>query len=111
MLVADLLTFTIEHSLSGLEWAGGLPGTVGGAVRGNAGAFRGEIKDRVVSVESFDVEMLETISRDNAACQFGYRSSIFKEKNGREIILTTKISMVQGERRGHRCGNSGQNQL
>lgn len=98
VLVADLLKFTIEHSLSGLEWAGGLPGTVGGAVRGNAGAFRGEIKDRVVSVESFDVEMLETISRDNVACQFGYRSSIFKEKNGREIILTTKINMIQGER-------------
>ena len=98
VLVADLLKFTIEHSLSGLEWAGGLPGTVGGAVRGNAGAFRGEIKDRVVSVESFDAETLETISRDNVACQFGYRSSIFKEKNGREIILTTKINMIQGER-------------
>ncbi|MGH9731199.1 MAG: UDP-N-acetylmuramate dehydrogenase [Candidatus Acidiferrales bacterium] len=97
VLVADLLKFTIQHSLSGLEWAGGLPGTVGGAVRGNAGAFRGEIKDRVVSVESFDVETLETISRENGACQFGYRSSIFKEKNGREIILTAKISMVQGE--------------
>jgi len=98
VLVSDLLKFTIQHSLSGLEWAGGLPGTVGGAVRGNAGAFRGEIKDRVVSVESFDVETLETISRDNVACQFGYRSSIFKEKNGREIILTTKINMIQGER-------------
>jgi UDP-N-acetylmuramate dehydrogenase len=98
VLVADLLKFTIERSLSGLEWSGGLPGTVGGAVRGNAGAFRGEIKDRVVSVEGFDVETLETISRDNAACRFGYRSSIFKEKNGREIILTTKINMIQGER-------------
>ncbi|MHB8527781.1 MAG: UDP-N-acetylmuramate dehydrogenase [Candidatus Acidiferrales bacterium] len=98
VLVADLLKFTIEHSLSGLEWAGGLPGTVGGAVRGNAGAFRGEIKDRAASVKSFDVQTLETISRDNAACQFGYRSSIFKEKNGREIILTATINLVQGER-------------
>jgi len=98
VLVSDLLKFTIEHSLSGLEWAGGLPGTVGGAVRGNAGAFRGEIKDRIVSVESFDVETLETISRENAACRFGYRSSIFKEKNGREIILATTINLVQGER-------------
>ncbi|MHB8411550.1 MAG: UDP-N-acetylmuramate dehydrogenase [Candidatus Acidiferrales bacterium] len=98
VLVADLLKFTIEHSLSGLEWAGGLPGTVGGAVRGNAGAFRGEIKDRVANVKSFDVQTLETISRENAACQFGYRSSIFKEKNGREIILTTTIDLIQGER-------------
>ena len=98
VLVADLLKFTIEHSLSGLEWAGGLPGTVGGAVRGNAGAFRGEIKDRVANVKSFDVRTLETISRDNAPCQFGYRSSIFKEKNGREIILTATIDLIQGER-------------
>lgn len=98
VLVADLLKFTIEHSLSGLEWAGGLPGTVGGAVRGNAGAFRGEIKDRVASVKSLNVQTLKTISRDNPGCQFGYRSSIFKEKNGREIILTTTINLIQGER-------------
>ncbi|MGB6523757.1 MAG: UDP-N-acetylmuramate dehydrogenase [Candidatus Acidiferrales bacterium] len=97
VMVADLLKFTIERSLSGLEWAGGLPGTVGGAVRGNAGAFRGEIKDRIVSVESFDVETLKTISRDKAACQFGYRSSIFKDKDGREIILSAKIKLERGD--------------
>lgn len=95
--VADLLKFTIQHSLSGLEWAGGLPGTVGGAIRGNAGAFGGEIKDRIASVDSFDVETMETIHRDNAACKFGYRSSIFKEKNGREIILSGKIRLEAGD--------------
>lgn len=97
VMIADLLKFTIEHSLSGLEWAGGLPGTVGGAVRGNAGAFRGEIKDRILSVESFDIQTLETTSRDNAACKFGYRSSIFKEKDGREIILSAKIRLEKGD--------------
>lgn len=95
--VRDMLKFTIEHSLSGLEWAGGLPGTVGGAIRGNAGAFRGEIKDRIVSVESFDVETLETIRRGNAECKFGYRASIFKEKNGREIILRATLNMDKGD--------------
>lgn len=97
MMVRDMLKYTIEHSLSGLEWAGGLPGTVGGAIRGNAGAFRGEIKDRIVSVESFDVETLETIRRGNAECKFGYRSSIFKEKNGREIILRATLNMDKGD--------------
>lgn len=97
MMVGDMLKYTIEHSLSGLEWAGGLPGTVGGAIRGNAGAFRGEIKDRIVSVESFDVETLETIRRGNAECKFGYRSSIFKEKNGREIILRATLNMDKGD--------------
>ena len=97
VLVADLLKFTIARSLSGLEWAGGLPGTIGGAIRGNAGAFRGEIKDRIVNVESFDVETLETMTRDNAACRFGYRASIFKEKDGREIILRARIALDKGD--------------
>ncbi|MFZ3365153.1 MAG: UDP-N-acetylmuramate dehydrogenase, partial [Candidatus Acidiferrales bacterium] len=79
--------------------SGGLPGTVGGAVRGNAGAFKGEIKDRIVSVESFDVETLAAVTRGNAACKFGYRSSIFKEKNGREIILRATLNMDGGDAR------------
>src|SRR3989344_7000876 len=48
VLMGDLLNFCVQNSLSGLEWAGGLPGTLGGAIRGNAGAFRGEIKDNVL---------------------------------------------------------------
>ncbi|HEV2299509.1 MAG TPA: UDP-N-acetylmuramate dehydrogenase [Candidatus Acidoferrales bacterium] len=96
-LVSDLLNFAVAHSLSGLEWSGGLPGTVGGAVRGNAGAFKGEIKDRIVSVDCLNVDTLKKITRDNSACRFAYRSSIFKEKGGQEIILSTKIRMEKGE--------------
>ncbi|HKW89569.1 MAG TPA: UDP-N-acetylmuramate dehydrogenase [Candidatus Acidoferrales bacterium] len=96
-LVSELLDFTVVHSLSGLEWAGGLPGTVGGAVRGNAGAFKGEIKDRIASVDSLDVDTLEKLTRDNPACHFGYRSSIYKEKGGREVILSTRIRLEKGE--------------
>lgn len=96
-LVSDLLNFIISHSLSGLEWSGGLPGTVGGAVRGNAGAFKGEIKDRIVSVDSLEIDNLEKISRDNSACRFGYRSSIYKEKCGKEIILSAQIRLEKGD--------------
>ena len=42
VLITQFLDFCVANSLSGFEWAGGLPGTVGGAVRGNAGAFAGE---------------------------------------------------------------------
>ena len=52
--VSDLLLFTAKNKLSGLEWAGGLPGTVGAAVRGNVGAFGGEIKDVCYSSESLN---------------------------------------------------------
>ena len=43
VLISDLLDYCVQNLLSGLEWAGGLPGTVGGAIRGNAGAFGARI--------------------------------------------------------------------
>ena len=81
VLVADLLNFCVDHSLSGLEWAGGLPGTVGGAIRGNAGAFGGEIKDIIAEVSSLKFKGFKTpeiIKRNKDECRFGYRNSIFK---------------------------------
>jgi len=93
VLVSELLDFCIKNSLSGFEWAGGLPGTVGGAVRGNAGAFGGEIKDNTVEVRSLNIDNLEELTRDNTDCLFSYRDSYFKkDKGSREII--TEITLV-----------------
>jgi UDP-N-acetylmuramate dehydrogenase len=94
--MSDLLAFTVRKKLSGLEWAGGLPGTFGGAVRGNAGCFGGEIKDAIVSVKSFDLKSLKVKNRTAKACRFGYRSSIFKEK-GSEVILSATIKLKKGD--------------
>lgn len=89
--------FAIQNSLSGFEWAGGLPGSIGGAVRGNAGAFGGETKDNVASVESLNLEDLETKIYANSECQFTYRSSVFKSKlSGQEIILSATFDFVPG---------------
>src|SRR3989344_7682910 len=52
--MSTLVRETGKRGLAGLEWAGGLPGTVGGAVRGNAGAFGGETKDAIASVKALD---------------------------------------------------------
>lgn len=83
----DLVYFCVENGLAGLEWAGGLPGTFGGAIRGNAGAFGGEMKDSIFSVEALDTDFnLTTFS--NQDCQFSYRNSIFKQK-GLTIISAT----------------------
>lgn len=96
-LVRDVVSFCIENSLSGLEWAGGLPGTIGGAVRGNAGAFGGETKDHVIEVESIDANTLEPRKRDNGECKFSYRMSIFKKGDGEgEIILSAKFKIWPG---------------
>lgn len=93
-----LIDFCTTNSLSGLEWAGGLPGTVGGAIRGNAGAFQGETKDNVLEVVSLNLKTLEIIKRDNKNCNFSYRQSIFKTKAQNEIILSAVFSLLDGKK-------------
>lgn len=94
---SDFLVFCMERGLSGLEWAGGLPGTVGGAIRGNAGAFKGEIKDSLIEVVSVDVTgEPRLVKRDCAACAFHYRDSIFKARDGKEIILAATFMLLPG---------------
>lgn len=81
-----------EQSLSGLEWAAGIPGTIGGAVRGNAGAFGESISDNLQSVEVYrDGEILELKKEE---CGFGYRESFFKHNN--DVILSVKLKLNLG---------------
>ncbi len=84
---------TVAAGLAGFEWAVGVPGTIGGAVRGNAGAVGGEMKDSVVQVEALIDGEVFTVS--NAECEFGYRHSIFKENGG--IILSATFSFTPGD--------------
>lgn len=94
-----LLDHAVAKSLSGLEWAGGLPGTLGGAIRGNAGCFGGEMKDVVASVRSFDPATAKAVDRSAAECAFGYRDSIFKNKAAHEIIVSATLAMVPGNKK------------
>lgn len=80
---------------SGIEWAAGIPGTVGGAVRGNAGAFGGETKDIVNEVSFLDVDSKKVETIGNVDCKFGYRDSIFKH-NG-NVIVSVKIKLTPGQ--------------
>ena len=96
--IKQLLNFTIKNKLSGFEWAGGLPGTVGGAIYGNAGAFAGEIKDSVELVRSFNIKKEKFIQRNRRECNFEYRSSIFKKKRGEEIIVSAVFQLAPGNR-------------
>lgn len=96
-LMADLVNFCGFNSLSGFEWAGGLPGTVGGAVRGNAGAFGGETKDNVLEVKSLNIDSMELIKRLKDDCQFGYRQSFFKKDGAKEIITSVKFTVAPGD--------------
>jgi UDP-N-acetylmuramate dehydrogenase len=88
---------SIEAGLAGLKWAGGLPGTFGGAILGNAGAFGGEIKDGIESVTSFDPDSEKISTRTNTECQFIYRGSIFKANV--EIIVSATVRLTPGDAR------------
>ncbi len=96
ILMKDLLEFAVKRKLAGLSWAGGLPGMVGGAVRGNAGAFGGETKDTLASVRTLNTQALKEKTWTNRQCKFTYRSSIFKERDGEEVVLEASFSLKQG---------------
>ncbi len=99
VLISELLEYAIENGLSGLEWAGGLPGTLGGAVYGNAGAFGGEMKDVVYDVVSIDISSSRPaiIRRSSRDCGFNYRASVFKE-NKNEIIVEAMLKLKKWDR-------------
>jgi len=94
--LAKLVSLSAENSLSGLEWAVGIPGTVGGAVFGNAGAFGKSFSDNILEVEVFDTETLVIKKFTKADCLFGYRDSIFK-KNSKFVILSVVLKMKSGD--------------
>ncbi len=99
VMMADLLNLAAKRSLAGLEWAGGLPGTVGGAIRGNAGCFGGAMENRVVSVRSFDMKRMVIRTRRAKNCTFKYRYSIFKKNNGAEVILSAQLRLAKSDRK------------
>ncbi len=80
--------------LGGWEKLAGIPGTIGGAVRGNAGAFGPEIKDFVTSVHALNGKTLEKREFTNAECDFSYRNSFFKQ-NPDWIITRVILKLAQ----------------
>lgn len=88
--LAKLVNFTIKNNLSGLEWAVGIPGTVGGAIFGNAGAFGESMKNIIDKVETFGVKSGKIRFFDKKHCGFSYRKSIFK-KNKHLAILSAEF--------------------
>jgi len=83
---------------AGLEWAEGIPGTVGGALVGNAGAYGGEIADVVLEALTFDLEQgLRTWTKDE--CEFGYRTSRFKSdpRAAQSLVVAVSVSLSSSD--------------
>jgi UDP-N-acetylmuramate dehydrogenase len=90
----SLIQFGFEHGLTSFEWAGGLPGTVGAAVRGNVGAFGGEIKDSFVKahcIQLFENGDYEEVTLDKEEMEFSYRSS--KVKAEHLIVVSAQFQL------------------
>lgn len=95
--LSKLVSFAFKNGLTGMEWAAGIPGTVGGAAFGNAGAFSREMKNIITAVEVFDAKKNCVRKIKNKDCRFGYRRSLFK-KNRHLIILSCKVNLKRGDK-------------
>lgn len=91
--LAQIANSALANSLTGFEFAAGIPGTLGGAVVMNAGAYGGEMKDVLVSVKvlSEEGEILELSAEE---LELGYRTSIIPKK--KYIVLSAKLKLEKG---------------
>jgi len=91
-LLSKVSAVAAKNALTGLEFASGIPGTLGGAVFMNAGAYGGEMRDVVVETTYIDKDFnIKTLNDHN----FSYRHSIFQENGG--IILNTRMKLNKGD--------------
>lgn len=95
VLISKLASLALNHSLSGMEEISGIPGTLGGGIYMNAGAYGGELKNIIKTVTYIDEYGEEkTVTADE--CGFGYRKSIFT--NGGKYIVSAVIELSEGDR-------------
>lgn len=90
-LLSDLVDFVNSNGLKGLQNLAGIPGTVGGALYGNAGAYGQTISDLLVTLKALNPENLKTEVLSKAVCAFSYRDSIFKRN--KYLILEAEFEL------------------
>jgi len=89
----DLVNYAVKWEFAGLENMSLIPGSVGASPIQNIGAYGVELKDVFDSCRAFEITTGEFKTFDKAACQFGYRDSIFKQHKGEFIIVSVKFHL------------------
>ncbi len=95
--LSKLVIDCIDQGLAGLEWAAGIPGQVGGAVRGNAGAFGGWLADSIVEVTTYNTQTKQAEVITIEDCHYSYRHSIFKER-AELLIWSVELALKSGDK-------------
>jgi len=85
-----------DASLTGGEFLFGIPGTVGGGIRMNAGAYGGEIADILTSCRYYDYKTDSVVTVSNSDCAFSYRNSLFQTK--RSVVLSAVFTFNEGNK-------------
>ena len=95
--LSKLVAITTEKNLTGMEWAAGVPGTLGGAFFGNAGAFGQSISDVVRNVKAVEIKNYKIKNFGKKDCKFKYRDSIFK-RNKNLIIISAELEFKKDDK-------------
>ena len=96
-LLSGVSAFMTERGLAGFEFASGIPGSIGGAMFMNAGAYGGEMKDIVESVRLMKPDGSEIFEKSNEEMQFGYRHSSIQEDEA--VVLSATFKMTEGNKK------------
>ena len=91
--LSDVVAIALKNSITGLEWAVGIPGTIGGAVRGNAGAMGDDMSKNILEVECWKDGEVQILKNDE--CGFGYRDSFFKQNGW--VVLRVKLKAEKSD--------------
>lgn len=95
VMLGNLVGEAAKAGLSGLEWMSGIPGTLGGAIYGNAGAFGNSIGEKIEKVQVLDPDNLMTKWMGQEECEFAYRSSVFKKN--KYVIFGAVLKLEKGD--------------
>ena len=88
-----LVERAVKENLWGVENLSGIPGTVGGAVAGNIGAYGQALSQTLLWIDVFDTHTREVVKMTNRECLFDYRDSFFKHDDGRHVILRAAFEL------------------
>ncbi len=92
----NMVNFSVDNKLAGAEFLAGIPGTLGGAVYMNAGAYGGELKDILVSIKALNLETLSLDDIEVSQLDLGYRKSLLQK--GKYVAIELKLKLQKGNR-------------